>query len=70
MNDKDNRLIKDEFKRGSISGLFKQDWHVDATYLDGHDFSRAAQTCPQCFLHCVDALIPVARHLDIYMQRR
>lgn len=34
-------------------------------YLDGHGFRGAVESGPQSVLHCVDALVAVARHLDI-----
>lgn len=34
--------------------------------LDGHGFCGAAETGSQSFLHRIDALIPVTRHLDVY----
>lgn len=34
-------------------------------YLDGHGFRGAVESGPQSVLHRVDALVAVARHLDI-----
>lgn len=34
-------------------------------YLDGHGFCGAVQPGPQGFLHCINALISVACHLDV-----
>lgn len=37
----------------------------DSSYLDWHGFCGAVEACSQSFLHCINALISVARHLNI-----
>lgn len=34
-------------------------------YLDGHGLCGAAKSGPESLLHCIDALIPVARHFNV-----
>jgi hypothetical protein len=35
-------------------------------HLDRHDFCRTAKPRPECFLHRVDPLVAIARHLNVY----